>query len=143
MYIFQINITVRVDRSAGLGALGKSNEMSIGNIGVVNARRRYVQNQLRYTHASSGSDTTKKQSGPKLWVQGPTQENFDIGNEDSNKDEKKWNKLVFVYCYEVFVYFTWFINSFILQMKFTLYWLNKIKYESWFYSMQIKMCLLF
>jgi hypothetical protein len=78
-----------------------------------------------------------------LWVQGPTQENFDIGNEDSNKDEKKWNKLVFVYCYEVLVYFTWFINSFILQMKFTLYWLNKIKYESWFYSMQIKMCLLF
>lgn len=89
IYIFQINVTVRVDRSAGLGAHGKSNEMSIGNIRVANDRRRFIQNQLRYADASSGSDSTKKQSGPKMWVQGPTQENFDIGNEDSNKDEKK------------------------------------------------------
>lgn len=64
--------------------------MSMGNIGVVNARRRFMQTQLRCADASkaSGSDSTKKQPGPKLWVQGPTQ-NFDIGNEDSNKDENK------------------------------------------------------
>lgn len=83
--IFQINVNIRVDKAAGLGAYGTSNSLSIENIGIVNARRRFVQTQIRFSKGTQ-EKTKDKQFDPLMWVQGETQDNSLI-NEESNKDE--------------------------------------------------------
>ncbi|XP_076102992.1 angiogenic factor with G patch and FHA domains 1-like isoform X2 [Mytilus galloprovincialis] len=80
-----INVNIRVDKAAGLGAYGTSNSLSIENIGIVNARRRFVQTQIRFSLGTQ-EKTKDKQFDPLMWVQGETQDNSLI-NEESNKDE--------------------------------------------------------
>ncbi|CAG2250089.1 unnamed protein product [Mytilus edulis] len=80
-----INVNIRVDKAAGLGAYGTSNSVSIENIGIVNARRRFVQTQIRFSKGTQ-EKTKDKQFDPLMWVQGETQDNSLI-NEESNKDE--------------------------------------------------------
>ncbi|XP_063431903.1 angiogenic factor with G patch and FHA domains 1-like [Mytilus trossulus] len=80
-----INVNIRVDKAAGLGAYGTSNSLSIENIGIVNARRRFVQTQIRFSLGTQEKNKDK-QFDPLMWVQGETQDNSLI-NEESNKDE--------------------------------------------------------
>ena len=69
--LFQINVNIRVDQQAGLGAFGKANELSIDRAGVAQSRRRFLQTQMRM---QTTVDTNKDQSfKPLIWVQGQTQ----------------------------------------------------------------------
>lgn len=81
-----INVNMRVDQQAGLGAFGKANEISIDSVGLSKAaglskaRMRFSQTQMRVKGDSVASN--KDQSfKPLMWVQGQTQKPDDELNK--------------------------------------------------------------